>query len=136
MKVSRIIFVVLAWLFVLGVVAQVFFAGMTVVAQEWPWTNHIMLGHTLLLPLIGMLITMYTGKLPRQTKVATWLLVLTYIVAADFVIFLRGSVPVVSALHPVLALVLFALGVWVAWQATGLMRQPAAADTATVAPSA
>jgi hypothetical protein len=63
-------------LFLVGVVVQVFLAGMVVVALRMGWNNHRGLGHGLTFPLLVMLIT----------------------------IFLQFQVPVISALHPVLAL--------------------------------
>ena len=122
MKVSRTLYTVLAWLFVAGVMTQVFFAGMTVVAGRWPWTNHAGLGHLLALPLLIMLVTMYAGKLPGRMKRLTWLLFLVYVLQADVLIFLRVSAPVLAAFHPVLALVDFALGLMLARQAMALMR--------------
>ncbi len=122
MRVSRIIYQLFAWLFVVGVMAQVFFAGMTVVARQWPWTNHAGLGHLLAAPLLVMLVTMYLGRLPGRMKRLTWLLFGVYVLQADVLIFLRATVPVLSALHPVLALADFALGLALARQATALMR--------------
>lgn len=122
MKLSRMLYAGAAWLFVAGVSVQVFFAGMTVVARQWGWTNHISLGHALALPLLVMTVTAFTGKLPVALKRLTLLLLGIYILQADVVIFMRDSVPLVSALHPVLALVDFALGWWLAKQATSLVR--------------
>ena len=122
MKVSRIIYQLFAWLFVVGVMTQVFFAGMTVVARQWPWTNHVNLGHFLALPLLVMLVTMYLGKLPGRMKRLTWLLFGVYVLQADVLIFMRALAPVLSALHPVLALVDFALGLALAQQATAFLR--------------
>ena len=122
MKASRFAYMIFAWLFVFGVLVQVFFAGMVVVARQTNWENHIGLGHTLALPLILMLITAYLGKLPGRMKRLNWLLLAVYILQADVLIFLRGTAPVLSALHPVLALVDFALGVALVLQATALVR--------------
>ena len=122
MKASRIAYLIFAWLFVAGVLLQVFFAGMVVVARQMNWENHIGLGHTLALPLILMLITAYLGKLSGRMKRINWLLFAVYILQADVLIFLRGTAPVLSALHPVLALVDFALGVALVLQATALVR--------------
>jgi Family of unknown function (DUF6220) len=116
-NVSRTIFRIAAWLFVAGVGVQVFLAGMVVVAAQWGWDRHIGLGHALGLPLLVMLVTAYTGRLPRTMKWMTWGLFLVYIVQADVIIFLRSSAPVVSAFHPVLALVDFALGLALALRA-------------------
>lgn len=135
MRISRLVYTIAAWLFVAGVAVQVFFAGMAVVARQWPWTNHINLGHGLALPLLIMLVAMYVGKLPRRMKALTWLLMGVYVLQADVLIFLRGSAPVLSALHPVLALVDFALGVLLAWRGTQLL-QTAGDETTSVAAAA
>ena len=122
MKASRRIYLIFAWLFVVGVVVQVFFAGMAVVAGRWPWANHVTLGHLLAAPLLAMLIAMYVGKLPGRMKRLTWLLFAVYVLQADVLIFMRVSAPVLSALHPVSALVDFALGLALARQATAIVR--------------
>jgi hypothetical protein len=122
MKIARSIYFIFSWLFVLGVVVQVFFAGMVVVAMKWPWNNHITLGHTLAAPLLIMLISMYFARLPRQTKWMTWALFGVYFLQADVLIFLRVDAPVLSALHPVMALIDFALGITLARRA-GVLRQ-------------
>ena len=117
MRLSRTIYAVAAWLFVAGVAVQVFFAGMAAVARQWNWDNHVGLGHLLAAPLLVMLVTMYLGKLPGRMKRLTWLLFGVYVLQADVLIFMRASAPVLSALHPVLALVDFALGFALARQA-------------------
>ena len=122
-KIGRYVYLVAAWLFVAGVVTQVFLAGMTVVARQMGWDSHIGLGHTLAGPLLFMLIFMYLGRMPGQVKRLTWLLFGAYVLQADVVIFLRTQAPLVSALHPVLALVDFALGWALARQALPLARE-------------
>ena len=76
-------------------------------------------------PLLFMLVTMYLGRLPDHLKRLTWLLFVVYALQADVVIFLRLQAPLVSALHPVLALFDFALGVLLARRAWALTGQPA-----------
>ena len=120
MGTSRKLYQIAAWLFVIGVLVQTFFAGMAVVARLTGWENHITLGHTLGLPLIIMLVTMYIGRMPRQMKRLTWILFAVYIFQADVVIFLREDLPLASAVHPVLALIDFALGWNLAQRANGL----------------
>ncbi len=122
-KVSRIVYLAASSLFLVGVTLQVFLAGMVVVALQMGWSNHRDLGHTLALPLIIMLITTYLGKLPRSMKWLTWLLFVVYIIQADVLIFMRTSLPVASAFHPVLALVDTVLAVILAYQAWGLVRE-------------
>ena len=110
---------ILTWLFLVGVVLQVFLAGMVVVARQSDWETHIGLGHTLGLPLILMLIHMYVGKASSAVKRTTWILFLVYFIQADVIIFMRQSVPLLSAFHPVLALVEFWLGMRLLRETTG-----------------
>ncbi len=123
-------YVIAAWLFVVGVTVQVFFAGMTVVAGQWGWANHVNLGHSLALPLLIMAVTAFTGKFPQSMKRLTLLLLGVYILQADVLIFMRASAPVLSALHPVLALVDFALGLALAIRARNLVHEPIASVAA------
>ena len=122
-RISRLAYWVAAWLFLTGIVVQVFLAGMVVVAFRMSWLNHISLGHSLALPLLAMLLTAYLGRFPAWLKRLTWLLFAAYVLQADVVIFLRSQAPVIAALHPVLALVDFALGLALARGAWSLSRQ-------------
>jgi hypothetical protein len=122
-KVFRYTYLVAACLFLAGVVLQVFLAGMVVVALRMGWDNHIGLGHFLAAPLLVMLVSQYPGRFPRRMKQLTWLLFGVYVLQADIVIFLRAQAPLVSALHPVLALVDFALGLALARRAWPLVKQ-------------
>ena len=122
-KISRYVYLSAAWLFVVGVAVQVFLAGMVVVALRMGWNDHIGLGHGLAFPMLVMLVTVYLGRLPGSMKRWTWLLFGVYVLQADVIIFLRFQAPVVSALHPVLALVDFALGLALARRAWPLARQ-------------
>jgi hypothetical protein len=117
---SRLVYLLAAWLFVAGVLTQVFLAGMVVVAGQMGWNAHAGLGHLLSLPLLIMLVSMYLGRLPGNVKRLTWLLFVVYLLQADVIIYLRSSLPVVSAFHPVLALVDFALGLTLALRAREL----------------
>ena len=122
-KIARYIYLVTAWLFAVGVAVQVFLAGMVVVALRMGWGNHVTLGHSLAGPLLVMLVTLYLGRLPGSMKRLTWLLFGVYVLQADVVIFLRFQAPVIAALHPVLALADFALGLALARRAWPLARQ-------------
>jgi hypothetical protein len=122
-KIFRYGYLVFSWLFVVGVVLQVFLAGMVVVARQSGWDGHIGLGHSLGGPLILMLISMYAGRLPGSMKRLTWLLFAVYFLQADVLIFLRVEAPVLSALHPVLALADFALGLALARRAWPVAKQ-------------
>ena len=123
MKIARIVYLITAWLFIIGVTVQVFLVGMVVVAGRMGWSNHVDLGHSLGLPLVIMLVTAYIGRLPGSIKRLTWLLLLVYILQADVFIFMRDSAPTISALHPVMALLDFALGLTLAIKAWSLVKQ-------------
>ena len=73
-------------------------------------------------PLLVMLVTAYVGKLPGRMKRLTWLLFGVYVLQADVLIFLRASAPVLSAFHPVMVLIDFALGLTLARQARAIIR--------------
>ncbi len=128
---ARITYLISAWLFVGLVLIQVFLAGMVVVAGQMNWSVHRALGHWIGLPAVVMLMMAYLGQLPPPAKRLTWLLFGTFIVQAEIVIFLRTAAPVLSALHPVLALMDFALGAILAYRAVGLVRE--VADTTVTA---
>jgi hypothetical protein len=70
-----------------------------------------------------MVIQAYTGQLPRPLKPLTWLNFAIYILLADVVIFMRESAPLVAALHPVLAVLLFGVAVSLALRAWRLVRE-------------
>ena len=124
-KIARFTYLVAALLFLLGVAVQVFLAGMVVVAHRMGWSNHISLGHLLAAPLLVMLISQYPACFPGRIKRLSWLLFVVYALQADVIIFLRDQAPVVSAFHPVLALVDFALGLALVRAALELVRQSA-----------
>ena len=127
-KFSNTLFRICNWLFVIGVVAQIFLAGMVVVARQTGWETHTELGHTIGLFLILMLITMYTGKAGSEVKRTTWILFFVYVLQADLLIFMRESLPLASAFHPVLALIDFWLAVKLLRLSPGSM-QPASSKT-------
>ena len=130
-RISRFVYLFAAWLFVVGVAVQVFLAGMVVVALKMGWDAHRGTGHSLALPLLIMLISMYLGRLPGSIKGLTWLLFGVYALQADVLIFMRFQAPVLSALHPVLALADFALGLTLAqraWYQIRQVQEPASAQ--------
>lgn len=121
-KASRSVYLAASSIFLAGFAAQVFLAGMVVVAFQMGWSNHRDLGHSLAIPLLVMLITAYLGHLPRKMKWLTWLLFAVYVIQADVLIFLRASLPVATGFHPVLALVDFLLAGILVYQAWILVR--------------
>ena len=108
-RLSRYAYTAVAWLFVIGILTQVFLVGLSLLGRQPSWQIHMGLGHTLGILALLLVVLAYVGALPHPFKRLTWLTFAIYILLADVVIFLRQSAPVVAALHPVLAVTLFAL---------------------------
>lgn len=122
---TNLLFRILVWLFLIAVVAQIYLAGMVVVARQLPnWNWHTSLGHMMGFILIPMLIVMYLGRASRDVKLLTWVLFIVWFIQVYVLaIFLRESMPLLAAFHPVLALFDF----WLAWRLLGLSKTSAAA---------
>jgi hypothetical protein len=129
-KLSRYAYTAVAWLFVVGILTQVFFIGLSLLGRRPSWESHISLGHMLAGAPLLMIILAYVGRLPRPMKPLTWLALVIYILLADVVIFMRQSAPLVAALHPVLAVLLFGVTGFLAIHAWRLVRE--SADTGMV----
>jgi hypothetical protein len=112
-----VIYAALAVVFLLSVVVQVFLAGAGIFASASWLSSHAILGHVLpLIPLL-MVILGLVGKLPRTINWLTvLLLVLVYI--QPWFIYLSRSVgtPLLGALHPVNALAIFALPLYLLYR--------------------
>ena len=132
-RVSRYAYTAVAWLFVIGILTQVFMVGLSLLGRQPSWQIHMGLGHTLGILALLLVVLAYVGALPHPFKRLTWLTFALYILLADVVIFLRQSAPVVAALHPVLAVTLFALTSSLALRAWRLVHEPAD-TTATAQP--
>ncbi len=131
LKLSRYAYAAIAWLFVAGILTQVFLIGMSLLGSRASWQTHIGLGHGLAIAPLLMVVLAFTGRLPRPTKPLTWLSLVLYVLLADVVIFMRGSVPLVAALHPVLAVLLFGTVGLLAIRAWQLMREPLITEMAS-----
>jgi len=120
---SRYAYAAVAWLFVAGILTQVFLIGLTFLGGRPSLQTHAGLGHGLAIAPLLMIVFAYTGRLPRPTKPFTWFALVIYVLLADVVIFMRGSVPIIAALHPVLAVLLFGVTGFLAVRAWRLVRE-------------
>ncbi len=108
--------------------AQAFFAGAGIfVGGSWMlW--HTGLGHLLTSPIplipLAMLILSFTARLPRSDKQLSGLLLFPAMVQPVF-LYLRGVAPILAALHPLNALLLFALPLYLILRARQLLRETA-----------
>ena len=123
----RILYVIVAWLFPVAILIQVFLVGLSLFTGQSYWSTHRDIGHTIaILPLL-LVILSYLAKLPRSEKLLIWLQFGVYLIQAEVFAAIREALPFLAAFHPVLALVLFALSLIIALRARTLA--PAAAQT-------
>lgn len=130
MRARSIPFAVGAWFFLAGVIVQVFLAGMGVFELA-DWTNHGNLGWGLsLVSLLLPLLALVSGVRQRTLGLAT-LLTVAAIVQPELAL-ARHENPIVAALHPVNALLVF----WLAWlSARASLRELRRSDSTTSAPA-
>jgi Family of unknown function (DUF6220) len=121
-KWTRIIYLIIAWLFPVAILVQVLFVGLSLFTSQPYWDAHITLGHSIgILPIL-LVILGYLGRIPRRTIILTWLALGTYLVQAEVFAAIRADAPLLAAFHPVLALVLFALALLNALQTRTVVR--------------
>ena len=110
---------VVAWAFVITIAVQVFYAGaaITALGGSGSFRTHIDFGYTVVgIAALAVLVTAIVARRPRrEVGIAAGLLVL-YVVQTSLP-YAKGSLPWVAALHPVNALLLFALAGWYALRA-------------------
>src|SRR5687768_9416535 len=123
-RMSHYAYAVTTWLFVAGILTQVFLIGLSLLGGRPSWQTHVRLGHGLMGLALLMIVLAYTGRLPRRMKTLTWLTLAIYVLLADIVIFVRPSAPLVAALHPVLAVLLFGVSGHLALRVWRLLREP------------
>jgi hypothetical protein len=125
-----------AWLFVGTIVVQVFLAGASIanLGGSGSFDTHIEFGYTAVgLASLAVLLTAAAARLPRREVGIAFGLLVLYIVQTALPQF-RASIPMVAALHPVNAMLLFGIATWYArraWRARGTAT--AAAGSAAIA---
>ena len=118
----RILYLIVAWLFPVAILFQVFLVGLSLFTTQSYWDAHIGFGHSIVfLPALQVLLA-YLGRLSSPAKRLTWLLLGISLIQTEVFAMIRTAVPTLAALHPVLALVLFALALIIALQARTVVR--------------
>ncbi len=121
---ARYVYLALVWLYLVGILVQVFLAGMGLFGGGRDFEPHIGLGWLLHLVPILLLIAAAVAKVgPRLIWWNVTLLVVQFI--QPILALARHDAPVVAAFHPVLALVIFWLALTIGLMAWQLVRQPA-----------
>lgn len=120
-RIARILFAGVAWLFLACVVVQVFLAGLAVFGDN-DFSRHREFGYMFGLLTLVMIVLSLAGRMPRRWVGGSALLLVLFALQSVFVL-LRTSNPTLAALHPVNALAIF-------WVAQGLARGSLAQVTA------
>ena len=126
---ARWLFLVLVWLYVAGILYQVFLAGMGLFGAARDFEPHVGLGWILHLVPVLLLIVAAVARLGRGLLWWTTALLVVQFVQ-PLLALLRNDVPLVAAFHPVLALVVFWLAITIGVRAWQLVRASTVAITA------
>ncbi|TMV44808.1 hypothetical protein FE783_31215 [Paenibacillus mesophilus] len=103
---ARIVFKLLAWIFAACILIQVFLAGLALFQNPDQWASHTGFSRFLIIPPILMLVTSFIARLPGSFRLSSagliGMLILMAVTAK-----LSTEMGYLSALHPVIALMMF-----------------------------
>lgn len=117
MGAARYAYLLLAWAFVVGVLIQVFLIGLGLFADPDAVELHVAFGYLLqLFPILIVIAAAVARAGRRRILQAAALAAIVFVV--PLLPLLQGSVPVLAALHPVVAMLAFGAAVGVAIAAT------------------
>jgi hypothetical membrane protein len=97
---ARVVHLLLSWLFVVGLVVQVFLAGLGVFQDPTRFELHRSLGYSLSIVPLLMIVAALVGGMGRR-MVLLALAVFVLFMLQSVLVALRTSSPMVAALHPV-----------------------------------
>jgi uncharacterized membrane protein len=123
-----------ATVFVVAILVQVFLAGSALLqlGGDGDFRTHIDFGYTAVgLAALAVVVTAAIARVGRRRIGISVLLLVLYIVQTSLP-YAKQDIPAIAALHPVNALILFALASWYAWTA---WRDRAGSRLATASPA-
>ncbi|WP_276355723.1 DUF6220 domain-containing protein [Cohnella caldifontis] len=103
---ARIVFKLLARIFAVFILIQVFLAGLALFWNSDQWASHAMFSRFLIIPPILMLVASFFARLPVSFRLSSAGLIVLLILMGVFAK-LPSDIGYLSALHPVLALMMF-----------------------------
>jgi Family of unknown function (DUF6220) len=117
---ARYIYIGLVWLFLVAITIQVLIAGLAIFGDPRDIDLHRTLGYLLHLSPVLILIAAAVGRVGRTTLL--WVGALVVVTLIQPLLPAVGSDnALVAALHPVLALVIFAIAARLAWASPALL---------------
>jgi len=112
-RIARPIHVVVAWLFVVGLLYQVFLAGMGVFSGPTSFISHRDTGYVLTLIPVVLFLTALVGRFGRWQAIAAAVMVGQFVLQS-LLVFQREAMPAIAALHPVNGFLILLIAVWLA----------------------
>jgi hypothetical protein len=128
---ARRVHLAATWLFLAAILLQVFLIGLVLFAGG-SIENHRGFGYMIIFIALAVLLTALWARVPRRDGWMAAAVLGLYIVQTSFPMF-KASAPVVAALHPVFAILLFWLGLIVARRARQLYESALAQGSGSTA---
>jgi len=125
-SIARSLHTVVAVLFVVGLIAQVWLAGRGVFESPTMFDTHRSLGYTLILFTIALLVLGLLGGMGRRPAILAVVIFVLFILQSVFVV-MRDSQPAVAALHPVNGFLILFLAIVLARDSWMMRTAPATA---------
>jgi len=125
-SIARTLHTVVAVLFVVGLIAQVWLAGRGVFESPTMFDTHRSLGYTLSLFTIALLVLGLLGGMGRRPTILAVVIFVLFILQSVFVV-MRDSQPAVAALHPVNGFLILFLAIVLARDSWMMRTAPATA---------
>lgn len=116
---GRRLFLVAAWLFVVGLLYQVYLAGMGVFAGSFE--SHVGWGYLMGLVPIVLFVVGLIGRVGRRDIVLTVVLFLQGILQTVFIL-QRQTNPAIAAMHPVNGVLMLIIGLYLSVDAWRMVR--------------
>jgi mercuric ion transport protein len=123
MHAIRLAFIGTAWLFLACVVVQVFLAGLGVFGGAQNFALHRDFGYLFGWLTLVLLVLAIAGRLGRRWIGLSAVLLVLFAFQSVFIAF-RGEMPALAALHPVNALAIFSVSLYLARNARAVVVAP------------
>lgn len=137
---ARIGYSLVAWLFAIGVVIQVYLAGQGLFVTGGNFELHRNWGYLFGVLTIVLIVLALAGRMPRRVVLAS-IVLLVLMALQSVLVLIRADQPNIAALHPVNGFLIVLLGFLVAWYTLRYIRatlpdqEPGAAPTTTEPPN-
>lgn len=122
-SIARNLHAIVAWVFVAGLILQVWLAGRGVFESPTVFETHRDVGYTLSLFTVVLLVLGLLGGMGRRAALLAIGIFVLLILQSVFVV-MRSSMPAIAALHPVNGFLILLAAVVLAWESTQARRQP------------